>query len=145
MTCRIVGSQGEATAANFVLPHLDDRITVRDAAGERVERLGTRPTYDYQLEAFAAARARRRPAADRPGRRGGDHGADRRLLPRGRAPAPPSMGGSGVAQWGAVASRTATPSRTTPVTCSIRALTFGRRSHRPSRSTAATYSPNQAR
>ncbi len=55
MTCHIVGSQGEATAANFVLPHLDDRITVRDAAGERVERLGTRPTYDYQLEAFAAA------------------------------------------------------------------------------------------
>jgi predicted dehydrogenase len=55
MTCRLVGSEGEAVAANFVLPHLDDRVTVRTAAGERVERLGTRPTYDYQLEAFAAA------------------------------------------------------------------------------------------
>ena len=55
MTCRLVGSDGEATAANFVLPHLDDRVTVRSAGGERVERLGTRPTYDYQLEAFAAA------------------------------------------------------------------------------------------
>jgi predicted dehydrogenase len=55
MTCRVVGSRGEATAANFVLPHLDDRISVRTAEGERVERLGTRPSYDYQLEAFAAA------------------------------------------------------------------------------------------
>lgn len=55
MTCRLVGSDGEAAAANFVLPHLDDRITVRTAAGERVERLGTRPTYEFQLEAFAAA------------------------------------------------------------------------------------------
>jgi predicted dehydrogenase len=55
MTCRLVGSDGEATAANYVLPHHDDRVTVRTAAGERVERLGTRPTYDYQLEAFAAA------------------------------------------------------------------------------------------
>ena len=55
MTCRLVGSDGEATADNFVLPHLDDRVTVRSAAGERVERLGSRPSYDYQLEGFAAA------------------------------------------------------------------------------------------
>jgi predicted dehydrogenase len=55
MTCRIVGSQGEAAAANFVLPHLDDRISVRTGAGERIERLGTRPSYLYQLEAYAAA------------------------------------------------------------------------------------------
>lgn len=55
MTCRIVGSRGEATAANFVLPHLDDRVLVTTGAGERVERLGTRPSYFYQLEAFAAA------------------------------------------------------------------------------------------
>lgn len=55
MTCRLVGSDGEAMAANFVLPHLDDRVTVSGAAGERVERLGTRPSYDYQLEGFAAA------------------------------------------------------------------------------------------
>jgi len=27
MSCRIVGSRGEATAANFVLPHQDDRIS----------------------------------------------------------------------------------------------------------------------
>lgn len=29
MSCRIVGSRGEATAPNFVLPHRDDRVVVR--------------------------------------------------------------------------------------------------------------------
>jgi predicted dehydrogenase len=55
MTCRLVGSRGDATAANFVLPHLDDRVTVRTPAGVRVEELGRRSSYTYQLEAFAAA------------------------------------------------------------------------------------------
>lgn len=55
MTYRIVGSRGEATAANFVQPHRDDRVTVRTAVGERVEELGRRSSYTYQLEAFAAA------------------------------------------------------------------------------------------
>jgi predicted dehydrogenase len=54
MSCRIVGSAGEALAPNFVLPHLDDRVVVRTAEGERTERLGTRSSYTYQLEAFAA-------------------------------------------------------------------------------------------
>lgn len=54
MSCRIVGSRGEAFAPNFVLPHLDDRIVVRTADGERTERLGTRSSYTYQLEEFAA-------------------------------------------------------------------------------------------
>jgi len=54
MTCRIVGTLGEATAANYVLPQRDDRITVSTAAGERVEELGKRSSYTYQLEAFAA-------------------------------------------------------------------------------------------
>ncbi|WP_367319394.1 Gfo/Idh/MocA family protein [Streptomyces sp. HUAS ZL42] len=53
MSCRIVGSRGEALAPNFVLPHLDDRVVVRTADGERTERLGTRSSYTYQLEAFA--------------------------------------------------------------------------------------------
>ncbi|WP_118082286.1 Gfo/Idh/MocA family oxidoreductase [Streptomyces sp. CC0208] len=53
MSCRIIGSQGEAFAPNFVLPHTDDRVVVRTAAGERTERLGTRSSYTYQLEAFA--------------------------------------------------------------------------------------------
>jgi predicted dehydrogenase len=54
MSCRIVGTRGEASAPNFVLPQLDDRIVVRTAEGERTERLGTRSSYTYQLEAFAA-------------------------------------------------------------------------------------------
>jgi predicted dehydrogenase len=54
MRCRVVGDRGEATAANFVQPHLDDRVTVTTGAGERVERLGTRSSYTYQLEAVRA-------------------------------------------------------------------------------------------
>ncbi|MFC5212701.1 Gfo/Idh/MocA family protein [Streptomyces coerulescens] len=54
MSCRIVGSRGEALAPNFVLPHLDDRLVVRTLDGERTERLGTRSSYTYQLEALAA-------------------------------------------------------------------------------------------
>ncbi|MFG2855863.1 Gfo/Idh/MocA family protein [Streptomyces mirabilis] len=53
MSCRVVGSRGEATAVNFVQPHLDDRVVVRTAAGERTEELGRRSSYTYQLEAFA--------------------------------------------------------------------------------------------
>ena len=47
---------------------------------------------------------------------------------------------SSAGQWLDEASRTAKATEHDPVTCSIRALTLGRRSHRPSRSTAATYS-----
>ncbi|WP_327434325.1 Gfo/Idh/MocA family protein [Streptomyces sp. NBC_01236] len=54
MSCRVVGTLGEATAVNFVQPHLDDRVLVRTAAGERVEELGRRTSYTYQLDAFAA-------------------------------------------------------------------------------------------
>jgi predicted dehydrogenase len=51
---RVVGSRGEAAVMNFLLPQLDDRIVIRTPAGERTEELGTRPSYTYQLEAFAA-------------------------------------------------------------------------------------------
>ncbi|MEB8336951.1 Gfo/Idh/MocA family protein [Streptomyces endophyticus] len=54
MSCRVVGTRGEATVVNFVQPHLDDRVLVRTAAGERTEELGRRSSYTYQLEAFAA-------------------------------------------------------------------------------------------
>jgi predicted dehydrogenase len=54
MPCRIVGDRGEATAANFALPNVDDRVTVTTRDGRRVEHLGTRPTYTYQLEALRA-------------------------------------------------------------------------------------------
>jgi hypothetical protein len=53
MTYRIVGTRGEASAMNYVLPHLDDRVIVRTGAEERVEELGKRSSYTYQLEAVA--------------------------------------------------------------------------------------------
>jgi predicted dehydrogenase len=55
MTAHIVGDAGEVRAANFVLPHRDDRIRVTAGGVEREERPGLRPSYAYQLEAFAAA------------------------------------------------------------------------------------------
>lgn len=50
---RIVGTLGEAYAPAFVLPQSDDRVVVTVGNGQRVERLGTRPTYSYQLEALS--------------------------------------------------------------------------------------------
>jgi predicted dehydrogenase len=55
MTYRVVGSRGEATAARYVEPHIDDRVMIRTAAGERVELLGKRSSYTYQLEAVSAS------------------------------------------------------------------------------------------
>jgi predicted dehydrogenase len=53
-TLRIVGSRGDVLVHNFIKPHDDDRLTLRTPTGTTVERLGTRPSYTYQLEAFAA-------------------------------------------------------------------------------------------
>jgi predicted dehydrogenase len=50
----VVGTNGTIHAPNFVQPHLDDRLVVTDAFGTRTERLGTRSSYTFQLEAFAA-------------------------------------------------------------------------------------------
>jgi predicted dehydrogenase len=55
MTLRVVGTRGEASAASFVLPHLDDRVVVTTPAGTSVEQLGRRSSYTFQLEAFTAA------------------------------------------------------------------------------------------
>ncbi len=55
MVYRVIGSRGEAQVANFVEPHLDDRLTIRTPAGSHVERHGTRSSYTYQLEAFTRA------------------------------------------------------------------------------------------
>ncbi len=61
MHCRVVGTLGEAVVTSFVQPHLDDRLVVRTASGERSEHLGTRSSYTYQLEAMAAAVRHRAP------------------------------------------------------------------------------------
>lgn len=54
ITCRVVGTHGEALAHNVVLPQQDDRIVVTVDGSERTEHLGTRSTYTYQLEALGA-------------------------------------------------------------------------------------------
>ncbi|GAB3966780.1 Gfo/Idh/MocA family protein [Streptomyces sparsus] len=51
---RVTGSEGEAKVLNFIQPDLDDRLEVTTKAGTRVEELGRRSTYAYQLDAFAA-------------------------------------------------------------------------------------------
>lgn len=62
MTLTVIGTAGRVHAHNFVLPHMDDRVDVTTASGVRTENLGTRPTYDYQLDVMAAAIANGTPA-----------------------------------------------------------------------------------
>jgi predicted dehydrogenase len=50
---RLVGSEGEAFAPAFLQPHLDDRIIITAGTTQRVEQMGARTSYTYQLEAFA--------------------------------------------------------------------------------------------
>jgi predicted dehydrogenase len=52
MSWRVVGDRGELVAANFVQPHLDDRLSVSTPQGDRVEELGKRSSYTFQLEAL---------------------------------------------------------------------------------------------
>ena len=49
---RIVGSNGEAYAPAFVLPHMDDRIIVTVGTEQHVEEMGNRSSYTYMLEAL---------------------------------------------------------------------------------------------
>ena len=53
-TLRVVGTRGDVLVHNFIKPHDDDRLTISTPEGTTVERLGARPSYTYQLEAFAA-------------------------------------------------------------------------------------------
>jgi predicted dehydrogenase len=52
---RVSGDRGELRVLNPVVPHLFHRLSVRSAGGKRVERFSRRPSYAYQLDAFAAA------------------------------------------------------------------------------------------
>ncbi|WP_395310879.1 Gfo/Idh/MocA family oxidoreductase [Mycobacterium sp. AMU20-3851] len=53
-TLQISGTRGEVLVHDFIRPDRDDRLTLVTGAGTQVERLGTRASYTYQLEAFAA-------------------------------------------------------------------------------------------
>ena len=50
---RLVGSNGEAYAPAFLIPHMDDRIFVTVGTEQRVEEPGSRSSYTYMLEALA--------------------------------------------------------------------------------------------
>jgi predicted dehydrogenase len=49
----IIGSSATMTVHNFVLPHRDDRVSVRNSAGVVVEHVGQTSSYTHQLAAFA--------------------------------------------------------------------------------------------
>ncbi len=51
----VVGDRGELRAVNPVMPKVYHRLSVRSAAGKRVEHFPRRASYAYQLDAFAAA------------------------------------------------------------------------------------------
>jgi predicted dehydrogenase len=62
MSHRLTGSAGDALIPEFINVHTDDRLIVTTESGSRVEHLGTRSSYTYQLEAFTAAVRTGRPA-----------------------------------------------------------------------------------
>ncbi|MFZ0902703.1 MAG: Gfo/Idh/MocA family oxidoreductase [Mycobacterium sp.] len=65
-SAHVVGDQGELRALNPVMPQVYHRLSVRSAAGKRVERFSRRASYAYQLDAFAAAVLRGEPVKTTP-------------------------------------------------------------------------------
>jgi predicted dehydrogenase len=55
ISVHVTGSLGELHVFNPVMPQAYHRFTVKTGQGKRRENLGKRPTYLYQLEAFAKA------------------------------------------------------------------------------------------
>ena len=66
ISAHVVGDKGELRALNPVLPQMFNRLSVRSAAGKRVERFPRRASYAYQLDAFAAAVLRGEPVKTTP-------------------------------------------------------------------------------
>ncbi len=55
ISATVVGERGRLRLLNPVLPHLGHLLVVRTEQGRRVRRFASRSSYDYQLDAFAAA------------------------------------------------------------------------------------------
>jgi predicted dehydrogenase len=66
ISAHVVGDKGELRALNPVLPQMFHRLSVRSAAGKRVERFPRRASYAYQLDAFAGAVLRGEPVKTTP-------------------------------------------------------------------------------
>ncbi|OBH09266.1 Gfo/Idh/MocA family protein, partial [Mycobacterium sp. E1747] len=66
LSAKLVGDRGEVRVLNPVMPHAFHRLSVKSADGKRVERFSRRPSYAYQLDAFAAAVLRGEPIKTTP-------------------------------------------------------------------------------
>lgn len=66
LSARVIGDRGELRVLNPILPQIVHRLSVRTAAGKRVERFSRRPSYAYQLDAFAGAVLRGEPVKTPP-------------------------------------------------------------------------------
>jgi predicted dehydrogenase len=51
----VIGSEGSLSVFNPFAPQYGHRVRIENASGTRREKFSRRATYDYQLEAFAAA------------------------------------------------------------------------------------------
>jgi predicted dehydrogenase len=63
---KVVGDRGELRVLSPAAPHLFPRLSIRSSGGKHVERFPRRATYDYQLDAFAAAVLRGEPVKTTP-------------------------------------------------------------------------------
>lgn len=66
VNARVIGDAGELRVLNPLVPQYFHRLSVRTAGGKRVEHFSRRPSYAYQLDAFAAAVLRGEPVKTPP-------------------------------------------------------------------------------
>ncbi|MBI3690690.1 MAG: Gfo/Idh/MocA family oxidoreductase, partial [Mycolicibacterium aromaticivorans] len=55
ISAKVIGDRGELRVLNPVMPQFFHRLSVRSVGSRRVEHFSRRPSYAYQLDAFAAA------------------------------------------------------------------------------------------
>ncbi|OBB97240.1 oxidoreductase [Mycobacterium sp. 852002-30065_SCH5024008] len=66
LSAKVIGDRGELRVLNPVMPQSFHRLSVRSSEGKRAERFPRRPSYAYQLDAFAAAVLRGQPVKTTP-------------------------------------------------------------------------------
>lgn len=63
---KVVGDRGELRWLSPAAPNLFPRLSIRSSGGKRVEHFPRRPSYDYQIDAFAASVLRGAPVRTTP-------------------------------------------------------------------------------
>ncbi|WP_067701513.1 Gfo/Idh/MocA family protein [Nocardia jejuensis] len=66
ISATVIGERGRITLLNPVLPQYGHLMLVRSEKGRRIERFTRRPSYDFQLDAFAGAVLHGEPVATTP-------------------------------------------------------------------------------